>query len=146
MSAFPHIVGPDELVPADRLWTWNRDDAIKLRLGNSGPEAEKPISIPTMFEATVKKHPDVLALAHKRDGVWKKWTFKQYYDESWMAAKALIKLGVEPYHGVGIVGFNSPEWFIANHAAVFAGYAISCSVFTIQVPMTSKFYSIHCYA
>ena len=29
--------------------------------------------------------------------------------------------GLEPRHGVGIIGFNSPEWFIADLAAVFAG-------------------------
>lgn len=37
-----------------------------------------------------------------------------------MVAKAFIKLGLEPRKSVGIIGFNSPEWFIADLAAVFA--------------------------
>ena len=108
-------------MPADRIWTWNRDEPVKIRLAESGPAAEKPISIPSMFENTVKQYPNALAMAQKIDGEWKKWTYKQYYDDVQVAAKALIAMGVETYHGVGIVGFNSPEWFIANNAAIFCG-------------------------
>merc|ERR1719356_1683164 len=37
------------------------------------------------------------------------------------AAKAFIKLGLKPHDAVNIWGFNSPEWVIAAHAAVWAG-------------------------
>ena len=37
------------------------------------------------------------------------------------AAKGFIKLGLQPRHGVGILGFNAPEWFMADLATVFAG-------------------------
>jgi long-chain-fatty-acid--CoA ligase ACSBG len=30
------------------------------------------------------------------------------------AAKAMISLGLEPKHSVGIIGFNSPEWCVAS--------------------------------
>ena len=33
-----------------------------------------------------------------------------------------FQIGLEQYHAVGIVGFNSPEWFIADLGAIFAGY------------------------
>ena len=33
----------------------------------------------------------------------------------------LFQLGVEPHHGVGILGFNSPEWFITYLAGIHAG-------------------------
>ena len=45
-------------------------------------------------------------------------TFKEYYETVIQAAKSLIKLGVEPYHGVCILGFNAPEWHIADLAAI----------------------------
>ena len=32
-----------------------------------------------------------------------------------------LQLGLEANHGVGIIGFNSPEWVISNNAAIFAG-------------------------
>ena len=33
-----------------------------------------------------------------------------------------FQLGLEVHHGVCILGFNSPEWFIADLAAIVAGY------------------------
>lgn len=36
-------------------------------------------------------------------------------------AKAFLKLGLERHHSVAILGFNSPEWFIADLAAIHAG-------------------------
>ena len=38
--------------------------------------------------------------------------FRQYHEDVKAAAKAFIKLGLKPFHGVGILGFNSPEWHI----------------------------------
>ena len=58
----------------------------------------------------------------KRGGEWKATTYKEYYEQVQIMAKAFIKLGLEPYHGVCILGFNSPEWFIGDLAAIFAGY------------------------
>lgn len=49
----------------------------------------------------------------KRNDEWITWTYRQYYDDVTKAAKSMIKLGLEPLHGVGIMGFNSPEWFIS---------------------------------
>jgi len=140
-----HSKGPDELLPADRIWTWNRDEPVKIRLAESGPAAEKPISIPSMFENTVKKHPNALAMAVKRDGEWKKWTYKQYYDDVIIAAKALIALGVETYHGVGVVGFNSPEWFIANNAAIFCG-GFATGIYTTNSPEACQYVADSCEA
>ena len=31
---------------------------------------------------------------------------------------------MEPYHAVGILGFNSVEWFASSIGAVFAGYEV----------------------
>jgi hypothetical protein len=33
----------------------------------------------------------------------------------------LFQLGLKPCHGVGILGFNAPEWFISYIGAIFAG-------------------------
>lgn len=172
MSNYLLIAGPDTVLPASCVYTSKRDEAVKLRMSDTGPLAVKPISIPTMFQETVRKHPQGLALAHKRKGEWVKWTYKQYYDDVIKAAKSFIKvcpvleslfeekksvrgvlfqwfkvtfsatelscdpitflvgncsfflslqLGLERYHAVGIIGFNSPEWFIADLGAIFAG-------------------------
>jgi len=40
----------------------------------------------------------------------------------------LLQLGLEQYHGVGILGFNSPEWVISDLGAIMAGYVLlQCS-------------------
>ena len=36
-------------------------------------------------------------------------------------AKAFIKLGLEKFEGVCLLGMNSPEWVIANVGSIFAG-------------------------
>ena len=36
--------------------------------------------------------------------------------------KAFIHLGLRPGHGVGIIGFNSPEWFFAGAASIVFFY------------------------
>ena len=36
-----------------------------------------------------------------------------------------VQLGLQRYHGVGILGFNSAEWFISDIAAILAGWVSS---------------------
>jgi long-chain-fatty-acid--CoA ligase ACSBG len=52
---------------------------------------------------------------------WLTWTYAEYLRDVRTAAKAFIKLGLPRFSGVCILGFNSPEWFIADYAAIFAG-------------------------
>lgn len=47
--------------------------------------------------------------------------YREYETEVRTVAKAFLKLGLERYHSVAIVGFNSPQWFISDIAAIFAG-------------------------
>lgn len=49
---------------------------------------------------------------------------REYEAEVRIVAKAFIKLGLQRYHSVCILGFNSPQWFIADIAAIYAGYFI----------------------
>ena len=58
------------------------------------------------------------SLRVERNGEWVTWTFEQYYADVTTAAKSLIKLGLERSHGVCILGFNSPEWFISYLSAI----------------------------
>ena len=44
------------------------------------------------------------------------YTSAQYLDEVRTVAKAFIQLGLRAGHGVGIIGFNSPEWFFAGRS------------------------------
>lgn len=147
VDAMTHTEGPDMVQPAEDLSTWLRDAGVKLRIGTSGPAAREPISIISMFRNTLKKFPDHTAMGVKRtkDSDWLTWTYKEYYDDVWRAAKAMIKLGLEPYHGVGIVGFNSPEWFIADVAAIFAG-GFAAGIYTTNSPEACQYVAESCEA
>ena len=58
------------------------------------------------------------ALKVKRGGEWKEWSYKEYYTDIQRIAKSCIALGLEPHHGVSIIGFNSPEWAITFMGAI----------------------------
>ncbi len=51
------------------------------------------------------------------------WTYREYYRDVLTAAKALVKIGLEPLRAVGILGFNAPEWFFSDLAGIFARYS-----------------------
>ncbi|KAK3607857.1 hypothetical protein CHS0354_038285 [Potamilus streckersoni] len=111
----------DDLWPSNDLWVVDAAKPVKLRMEDKGPAAHKPVTIPTMLYGVVQRLPNHPALCVKRMGTWVKWTYMQYYDEIRKVAKAFIKLGLEPSHGVGILGFNAPEWFLSCLGAIFAG-------------------------
>ncbi|KAG9480463.1 hypothetical protein GDO78_012103 [Eleutherodactylus coqui] len=104
-----------------KLWTTQRDSAVRLRMEESGVASLPPVTIHQMFEESVQKYGDCVALASKEGDQWVTLTYKQYYEQCRLAAKGFLKLGLERFHGVGILGFNSAEWFIADIATILAG-------------------------
>ena len=78
----------------------------------------------------------------KRSGKWKETTWSQYRDEVRTAAKALIHLGIEPGKGVSIIGFNSPQWQVADLAAIYVG-ARPAGIYTTNSPDQCKYVASH---
>ena len=52
----------DDLAPATDFIVSKRDQAVKLRMSDSGPAAEKPRTVPSMFYQTVQRVPNHPAL------------------------------------------------------------------------------------
>ncbi|XP_007460795.1 PREDICTED: LOW QUALITY PROTEIN: long-chain-fatty-acid--CoA ligase ACSBG2 [Lipotes vexillifer] len=92
-----------------------------MRLSKHGPGHETPMTIPEFFRESVNRFGTYPALASKKNGKWEVLNYNQYYEACRKAARALLKLGLEPFHSVGILGFNSVEWFLAALGAIFAG-------------------------
>ncbi|KAM6960473.1 long-chain-fatty-acid--CoA ligase ACSBG1 [Aplochiton taeniatus] len=86
-----------------------------------------------MFKASVEKYGDMFALASKKNNLWEKITFSEYYICCRKAAKSFLKLGLERFHGVAILGFNSPEWFFSAIGAIIAG-GIMTGIYTTNSP------------
>mmetsp|Transcript_10864 Transcript_10864/g.26626 ORF Transcript_10864/g.26626 Transcript_10864/m.26626 type:complete len:795 (-) Transcript_10864:300-2684(-) len=68
-----------------------------------------------------KKDGKISAPPAMADEKWQTWTYAQYKAQSDMGARALMAMGVEQFGTVGIYGFNSPEWFLAEICTICAG-------------------------
>uniref|UniRef100_A0A4W6EDE8 long-chain-fatty-acid--CoA ligase n=1 Tax=Lates calcarifer TaxID=8187 RepID=A0A4W6EDE8_LATCA len=133
------------LAPADQLWSTSRDKAVRLRMEGSGQASETPITIHQMFLQTVEKYGDHPALVSKHEGQWVTLTWRQYYEQCRAAAKSFLKLGLERYHGVGILGFNSPEWFISDIGCILAG-GLATGIYTTNSPEACQYVAANCEA
>ncbi|XP_023334381.1 long-chain-fatty-acid--CoA ligase ACSBG2 [Eurytemora carolleeae] len=136
-------VGPDRILPSNKHWGTMPADAVEIRFSDLDPDCRKPpISVWTMLDNTVKRVPDRTALAVKRDGEWVKWTYTEYQDDCKSVAKAFIKLGLKRFHGVGILGFNAPEWHISAAACIFAG-GLTSGIYTTNSVDATRYVAEH---
>ena len=78
--------------------TWNPDGVVDLAIGESGIEAEKPITVGELFKDVVARFPKRPALKYKEGGIWKTITYTGYYGLCIKAAKSFLKVRVgAPY-------------------------------------------------
>ncbi|XP_070619673.1 long-chain-fatty-acid--CoA ligase ACSBG1 [Erythrolamprus reginae] len=125
------------------LWTTTADGQVKLRRDPNC--SQTPITIHQMFLESLEKYKSLNALASKKEGKWEKITFWEYYHLSRKAAKSFLKLGLERFHSVAILGFNSTEWFVLAVGAVFAGGILS-GIYTTSSPEACHYIAHDCRA
>uniref|UniRef100_A0A672JJH0 Long-chain-fatty-acid--CoA ligase ACSBG2 n=1 Tax=Salarias fasciatus TaxID=181472 RepID=A0A672JJH0_SALFA len=128
-----------------RLWTTHCDGAVKLRMGDSGLAAETPLTINQMFTSAVERFGDFVALGWKEGEQQKTMNYRDYYQTCRSAAKSFLKLGLQRYHSVGILGFNSAEWFIADIGAILAG-GFAVGFYTTNSPEACQYVAENCKA
>lgn len=92
---------------------------------------------------TVKRHGDRPALRVRRDGGWRTTTWSAYAREARRVGRALLKVGVTPGSGVSIIGYNSPEWLLADVGAILAG-AVPAGIYTTNTPAQVRYITHHC--
>ncbi|XP_019848922.1 PREDICTED: long-chain-fatty-acid--CoA ligase ACSBG2-like [Amphimedon queenslandica] len=128
-------------------WATEPDQEVSVKISLSGPGSLPPTTVCEAFKKTVLKYPGHLALKVKRgeSGIWKSWTYREYYDSVSGAAKSMVKLGLEAHHGVGILGFNSPEWFFTYIGAIMAG-GIATGIYTTNNKETCQYIAKDCRA
>ncbi|XP_065886216.1 uncharacterized protein [Dysidea avara] len=108
-------------------------DSVYIASGETGVAAEEPMTIPDLYSNMFNKKPDEIALKWKDNGEWQHKTYAEYKDLIYNVAKSFLKLGLKPHHVVGILGYNSVEWFASSIGAVFAG-GISTGLYTNDSP------------
>ncbi|XP_076977098.1 long-chain-fatty-acid--CoA ligase ACSBG2-like isoform X2 [Tamandua tetradactyla] len=115
------------------FWTSQRDGEVQLRLEKDSFADEAPLTVHDMVLATTTKFAHCIALGSKQENGWHMLTYIEYYEECRRAAKAFLKLGLERFHGVGIMGSNSEEWVIASLGAILAG-GLSVGILSTNSP------------
>ncbi|XP_043832341.1 long-chain-fatty-acid--CoA ligase ACSBG2-like isoform X2 [Dromiciops gliroides] len=124
------------------LWTVRRDGEVQLRMEKFGFGSELPMTVHQFMRDSVIKYGGYMALGTKKEKEWHMLSYREYYNECWRAAKSFLKLGLERFHGVGILGFNSAEWLIADIGAIFAG-GLAVGIYTTNSPDACEYVLNH---
>ncbi|XP_062966043.1 long-chain-fatty-acid--CoA ligase ACSBG2-like [Cynocephalus volans] len=114
-------------------WTTERQGEVRLRLHKDSSDNAEPLTVHDMVMDTAIKYANHIALGSKHRNRWHLLTYIEYYEECRRAAKAFLKLGLERFHGVGIMGLNSEEWVIASIGAIMAG-GFSVGILSTNTP------------
>jgi long-subunit acyl-CoA synthetase (AMP-forming) len=104
-----------------------------------------PRHVIAALERTAEAHRTSAAMRYKEDGEWRSITWGAYRDMVRHAALGFIDLGLDPGKGVAIIGFNRPEWFVSELAAVAAG-GVPAGIYTTLTPDQIHYVATHCEA
>ncbi|XP_014480935.1 PREDICTED: very long-chain-fatty-acid--CoA ligase bubblegum [Dinoponera quadriceps] len=130
--------GPDQVLPSDVDTTCDAKGRVRIKLDGSNPYMT--MSIPGIFSRTAQRYPDHIAMVSSPgpDGKRTTYTYREYEQSVRTVAKAFLKLGLERYRSVCILGFNSPQWFIADLAAIYAG-GFAAGIYTTNSPEACQY-------
>ncbi len=86
-------------------------------------------TVPKVFNATVKKYSDRVAMRKKELGIWHDISWSEYYQKARYIGSALASMGVQKGDCVSIIGDNCTEWIIADMGIQGIG-AVSVGVYS----------------
>jgi len=139
-------------VPASEVAVYKKGDPVSfvetnakgiVRLAQTGIASTPPATLCQMFKAAAEAFPSAPALKCERDG-WQTWSWAAYYAQSMGVAKALLSdsIGFAAHDCVNVIGFNSPEWFMAQMGAILAG-GKAAGVYTTNEPAACSYQASH---
>ena len=115
---------------------WTADPQVELPIKiSSDPQSMaslKPITVIDVFNNALNTYADRIALRVERPkiGQWKEWTYRGFYNDCKAFAKSLLTLNnFNKFDRINIIGFNSPEWLIADLGCIMAG-GIAAGIYT----------------
>jgi len=99
----------------------------ETQAGMKSVEQTNPLedTLPKFLRKKCKKHPDNDAMRVKDRGIWKTYSWSNYYENVRYFCLGLISLGLARGDRVSIIGENKPEWFWAELAVHAAGCVVS---------------------
>ena len=100
-------------------------------------------TLPQALRENYKKYGHrVVAMREKDRGIWKEFTWEDYYLKVKHFCLGLVRLGLERGDKVSILGENKPEWFWAE-LAVQSARCSAVGIFTDCLPDEVKYYAEH---
>ena len=117
----PHVNFKDDLSPyigKNKFSYTKASDCAEILISKKGTASRAPGIVMKLFKKAADEKGDQPALESVEGKIW---TWKQYHDDVLTCAKSMINLGFKQFDSCSIIGFNSPQWVIANMAAIAAG-------------------------
>ena len=98
---------------------------------------EKWDTIPKLITHNYKKWNNRTAISIKNFGIWRRYSWKDCYEQVKYFSLGLTRLGLESGDVVCIIGDNEPEWFWGEFATQAAG-GIATGIFVDSIPSEVK--------
>ena len=112
---------------------------------NDKPDHNEPAvdTLPKLLRQNARRYGNQrVALREKDRGIWKSYSWQDYYDSVKELCLGLIRLGFERDDKICIIGENKPQWFWAELAAQSAG-GVAIGVFTDCQSAEIKYFFEH---
>ena len=103
---------------------------------------EKWDTIPKLITHNYKKWNNRTAISIKNFGIWRRYSWKDCYEQVKYFSLGLTRLGLELGDVVCIIGDNEPEWFWGEFATQAAG-GIATGIFVDSIPSEVKHIAEH---
>ncbi len=105
-------------------------------------EAFQIDTFPKALRYNYLQSPQKIAMREKTRGIWKKFSWQDYYENVKYLCLGLAGLGLKKNDKVSIIGENKPEWFFAE-LAVQTVRATAVGIYTDCVASEIKFFIEH---
>ncbi len=99
-------------------------------------------TLPKILRHQYEQYPNKEVLREKDRGIWRCYTWKQYYNKVKYLSLGFVSLGFKKGDKIAVLGENKPEWYYAELAAQSAGGA-TVGIYADCVPSEVKFYVKH---
>ncbi|HEV7416647.1 MAG TPA: AMP-binding protein [Tianweitania sediminis] len=81
------------------------------------------LTMPQVLKHHADTQGSALALREKARGLWRRYSWRDYYANARLAAIGLLTLGFQPGDRLAVAGDNSPQWLFADLGAQMIGGA-----------------------
>ena len=124
----------------DKYRAVNLSDIVESRPNVDEGSAYPPETVAKTFRKVVEERGDLIALTSCQ-GVTYSW--KQYYENAHMFARALLANNLKPFETVTVLGFNAPEYMFTALGCIEAG-GIVTGIYATNGPDACHYVMEHC--